>query len=329
MQEQDRQYHGVANLLPLFDAQNIIVGNEADRLSVLEDTIERGLTTFVEVGAALLEIRDSRLYRATHGTFEDYCRDRWQMARRTAYQLIDAAGVIENVRNCAQILPITESQARPLASLEPEVQREVWQRAVETAPSGKVTAAHVQNVADEYRAHPHVANNSGNNEWYTPEPYIEAARRVLGTIDLDPASSAQANEVVRAATFYTVDDDGLAHEWRGKVFMNPPYARGVIGKFAEKLATHYDRGDIEEAIVLVNNATETAWFQRLAQSAEFVCFPKNRVRYQQPDEETGSPLQGQAVLYFGKRGNPRFRDEFTPFGFVSFVLRGNYDDQTV
>jgi hypothetical protein len=123
--------------------------HDAARLTQLEVTIERGLTTFVEVGAALAEIRDSRLYREAHGTFEDYCHQRWQMERRHAYRLMDAATVVANVSNWTHdeapppTVPATESQARPLAKLEPEQQRAAWKEAVETAPEGKVTAAHV------------------------------------------------------------------------------------------------------------------------------------------------------------------------------------------
>jgi hypothetical protein len=56
-----------------------------------------------------------------YGTFEDYCRERWGLARRTAYQLMDAAEVVDNVRNCAQQLPANEAQARPLTGLDPDV----------------------------------------------------------------------------------------------------------------------------------------------------------------------------------------------------------------
>lgn len=126
--------------------------SESGRLEELERVIDAGMQTFVHVGNALLEIRDSRLYRQTHGTFEEYCRDRWQMERRHAYRLIDAAQVVENVSNWTQIeAPATESQARPLAALAPDAQRQVWQQAVETAPNGKVTAAHVQSTVNEYR----------------------------------------------------------------------------------------------------------------------------------------------------------------------------------
>jgi hypothetical protein len=128
-------------------AKPVLSVTESDRLTSLEATIERGLTTFVDVGNALLEIRDSKLYRRTHDTFEAYCRERWQMSRVHAHRLIDAAEVVTN------LLPIgnipSESVARPLASLKPVQQREVWTKAVKTAPNGKVTAMHVAKVKAE------------------------------------------------------------------------------------------------------------------------------------------------------------------------------------
>jgi len=62
-----------------------------------------------------------------------------------------------------------------------------------------------------------VAFNTGNNERYTPADIIEDARKVLGTIDLDPASSELANETVKASKIYTAEDDGLAHDWEGNI----------------------------------------------------------------------------------------------------------------
>lgn len=139
------------NALPLFGVTDLVTGDEADRLLALEVTIERGLTTFVEVGAALLEIRDSRLYRTTHSTFEDYCRDRWEMNVRYANRIIAAAEVTRNLGPAGPILPATERQARPLAGLEPDDQRAAWQRVLDTAPNGKITAAHVTAAAAEIR----------------------------------------------------------------------------------------------------------------------------------------------------------------------------------
>lgn len=162
---------------------------------------------------------------------------------------------------------------------------------------------------------PHVAHNSGNNEWYTPAEYIAAARRVMGEIDLDPASSAQANEVVQAARYFTAEDDGLAQPWSGRVWMNPPYAAGLVDRFAEKLVHHVSAGEVTEAIVLVNNATETGWFQRMARAATAICFFQGRVRYWRPDGGSNTPLQGQALFYFGDNVD-RFSGVFSVIGLV-------------
>jgi len=166
------------------------------------------------------------------------------------------------------------------------------------------------------RKNVHVANNSGNNEWYTPPEYIAAAREVMGGIDLDPASSSIANRTVGATEYYTAEQDGLGQEWRGRVWMNPPYASDLVGRFADKLNAHYLNGDIEQAIVLVNNATETAWFQGMLQLAAAVCFPRGRVKFIDVNGmPSGAPLQGQALLYFGTNAN-LFSDVFSRFGKV-------------
>lgn len=70
-------------------------------------------------------------------------------------------------------------------------------------------------------------------EWYTPSPFVEAAREVMGAIDLDPASHEEANQTVKAARFFTVEDDGLKHPWFGRVFVNPP--GGLVALFWTKL----------------------------------------------------------------------------------------------
>lgn len=293
--------------------------SERAQLEQLESIIERGLKTFVEVGNALLVIRDGRLYRQEWGTFEDYCREKWNLSKPYATQLITASQAVRNIETVAiaTVLPATESQARPLTALDPTDQPIIWQRAVETAPNGKVTAAHVQSVVDDYIApKPHVAQNSGNNEWYTPAVIIEAARMVMGKINLDPASNAIANEVVKADIYYDIQNDGLEQEWSGKVWMNPPYASGLIERFVSKLCYHYQDNEVTEAIVLVNNATETGWFQELAAEAKAICFPGRRVRFWAPDKSEASPLQGQAILYLGKNMD-RFWSMFGKFGFVA------------
>jgi hypothetical protein len=127
-------------------------GTEKRDLKRLEAIVARHLRTFVEVGNALAEIRDRKLYRETHDTFEGYCRERWEIVASRARQLIDASRTVSNLESVTTVTqPQNERQIRPLIALAPDQQREAWRRAVETAPDGKVTAAHVESVARDYR----------------------------------------------------------------------------------------------------------------------------------------------------------------------------------
>ncbi len=139
--------------------ETLAADEECDRQS-LELRVERA---FYEAGAALRELRDRRLYRSTHKTFEAYCRDRFGYQRAHSYRLIDCSAVVDNLSpiatpkmspNGRQILPTAERQVRPLIPLSPNQQREVWQQAVEKAggkvPSGQI----VKRIVDGLREKP-------------------------------------------------------------------------------------------------------------------------------------------------------------------------------
>jgi len=81
---------------------------------------------------------------------------------------------------------------------------------------------------------------TGENEWFTPPQYIELARRVLGRIDLDPASREQAQQTIAAASYFTKEQDGLAQDWRGNIWINPPYSRPLIARFVDKLCDEWE-----------------------------------------------------------------------------------------
>lgn len=165
----------------------------------------------------------------------------------------------------------------------------------------------------------HVAKNSGENEWYTPPVYIEAAREVMGSIDLDPASCDTAQEIVKAKIFYCAEDDGTRKPWGGNVWLNPPYSKDWIGEFVEKLyVEHVKDKRVKQAIVLVNNATETAWFQRLLVMASAVCFICGRIKFlDKSGTEANTPLQGQIALYIGNDPESFMRG-FSEFGAVFY-----------
>jgi ParB family chromosome partitioning protein len=135
---------------------------------------------------------------------------------------------------------------------------------------------------------------------------------VLGGIDLDPASCAIANEVVKAAWFFSAEDNGLIRDWRPRVWLNPPYG-GEAGKFVKKLMGEMEAGRVHAAIVLVNsNATDAEWFQPLWDG--LLCFTDHRVNFYGEGERSGS-TNGSVFVYFGDR--PKlFVERFSEFGTV-------------
>lgn len=157
---------------------------------------------------------------------------------------------------------------------------------------------------------------TGNNEWYTPPEYIEAARAVMGEIDLDPASSVAANEWVRANVFVSEEQDGLSWPWFGRIWLNPPYEQPTVTNFCRRVVETHESSQIEQACVLVNNGTETVYGQALLGRCDAVCFPSSRIRFLLPDGSLkDSPLQGQMIVYFGDR-SAEFKSVFSKFGVV-------------
>lgn len=173
-------------------------------------------------------------------------------------------------------------------------------------------------IADELAAF-----SSNAVEWYTPERYIEAARRAMGGIDLDPATCTKANEVVRATTYFTEKDDGLDREWHGRVWLNPPYGatdkQSNTGIWAEKLITEFRSGRVEAAVLLVNAVTDRTWFQQLWDFP--ICFTDHRIEFYTPNGTPKQPISGNAFIYFG--GDPAsFAYAFSDIGPVVARFRG-------
>jgi ParB family chromosome partitioning protein len=162
---------------------------------------------------------------------------------------------------------------------------------------------------------PRGTQGTGENEWFTPETYINLARAVLGEIDLDPATSAQAQSLIKAKQFYTAEQDGLKHDWCGRVWLNPPFAQPLIEHFVSKMASEHAAGRVVAGIMLTHNYTDTTWFHEGARVASAICFTRGRVKFYKPDGTIAAPTQGQAFFYFGSHVES-FVNTFKPIGFV-------------
>jgi len=151
------------------------------------------------------------------------------------------------------------------------------------------------------------------NEWYTPAEYIEAARRVMGGIDLDPASCEEANATVHAAQFYSEADPGLGREWKGRVWLNPPYGR-LAGDFVAYLETQYRAGHVTAAVTLVNaHCTDTAWFRPLWDHT--LCFSYGRLNFTAGTARRGGSTHGSVFAYLGP-DPAAFAAEFARWGAI-------------
>ena len=174
----------------------------------------------------------------------------------------------------------------------------------------------------------HVAQASGNYEWYTPPQIVSMAREVLGgTIDLDPASTETANQIVKARYFIGEIDDALNPNtlWEtgegGTVFINPPYRTDLIEEFVNRLQYEMNLFNVLKAVWLSNNATETQWAQKLFNRSKVVCFPSRRIPFlDQELEPVNTPLQGQMIVGMGQELDPeKFRAVFSELGTIMTI----------
>ena len=173
-----------------------LVTTELDALqkheAVIENALETTVKTFVDIGNALMAIRDSRLYRDGYATFEEYCRERWEISKPYAIRLICASQVVQVLVPMGNILPSSERQVRPLTTIPMEQVGDVWQEAIETAPRDDegnpiISGKHVEETVKRWKE--------------ADEPYEEATRmntRMMGGttifIPVQPQMAPAADE---------------------------------------------------------------------------------------------------------------------------------------
>lgn len=154
-----------------------------------------------------------------------------------------------------------------------------------------------------------------SNEWYTPSRYIEAAREVMGGIDLDPASCESANRTVKASRYYTKEEDGLSKEWYGRVWLNPPYGmeygKAGTGPFLRKCIEGYEANNVGQAIILTMIGMYTDWFFLLLDYP--LCYPRVRPRFLRPNGSTEHHRYTSCIAYLGPH-EQKFIEVFSQFG---------------
>lgn len=179
---------------------------------------------------------------------------------------------------------------------------------------------------------PSARHTCATPEWYTPAPYVEAARTTMGTIDLDPASCAEAHQTVRAARYYAYESEernGLTQTWVGNVFINPP--GGQVRTFWEKLVRAYMGGDPDFQAVWVGYSLEQLQtLQTLIPGGcgltplDFsLCVPRRRIAFVESVERAAArgekrasgPSHANYITYIGCH-TTRFEAVFSAFGQV-------------
>ncbi len=169
-------------------------------------------------------------------------------------------------------------------------------------PRAGVRPAKKRNLAPLY--------TSTSQEWYTPACVLDRVIELFGEIDLDPCSNSHERPSVVARCHLTAQNDGLAHRWSGKVFVNPPYCN--VEKWVAKVLEEYASGRVTEALLLVPSRTDTKWASLLRDVPR--CYVTGRLKFvpgeDVPEEKRRNGATfGSALFYLGP--NPgRFTDVF-------------------
>jgi hypothetical protein len=169
------------------------------RLEFLESVIQRGLGMFVEVGTALRDIRDNRLYEPKYGhvSFSDYCKQRWGFSKGHANHLITATSIVEicNMDTTVSELP-SERAVRALSPLrsEPAKLREVWQSVADAHPDEKITSTMVADAVKASESEPPATGTATDLAASVVKPLGELAKGRIDRILYAVANSMRAVE---------------------------------------------------------------------------------------------------------------------------------------
>lgn len=182
-------------------------------------------------------------------------------------------------------------------------------------------------VLDHLTRPPEVRFSSASIDWYTPREIVDAARAVMGGIELDFASCEEANRTVKAERYYTQEQDALRQDWRCRSgWLNMPYGKSEDdnksnqGRWSARLIYEHNRGAVAEACMLVNAATANVWFRPLW--AFPLCFIDGRIHFVAPSDQPvkNQPTHSSVVTYLGPN-HDRFAEVFASLGTVVLPIQ--------
>jgi len=231
-------------------------------------------------------------------------------ARQEALERASQGETITHVG--AQVLVSRHKQSTPHKTTEP-LTVDVPAEAVESESPTPAEALQPQ-LAHPPQPSLKLLDQPEEEEHYTSRHILDGVLACLGEIDLDPCSNSNHPPHIPAREHFTKEDDGLAHSWQGRIFMNPP--GDAVKDWVEKLCSEFESGNVTEALALVAPRTDTKWFRRLRHYPR--CFISGLLKFSSADVRTPFP---SVVFYLGREpeGFQRFVEAFNRLGDI-FVL---------
>lgn len=153
--------------------------------------------------------------------------------------------------------------------------------------------------------------------WQTPDEYLDAARELMGGIDIDPASSERAQLRIKAKVYYTKDTNGLDKPWLGKLLLCPPYGKEILEQFCEKAVVEYNLGNVTEGVIITHTSTtHLDYFQHVLKISSAICLIDGCIKW-----IAGHEQEQQAIDRMGIK----WHAEYDQHGCIVFYLGGNVD----
>jgi hypothetical protein len=178
-------------------------------------------------------------------------------------------------------------------------------------------------------------SSKDTDERFTPKKYLQLVKKVYGgIIDLDPASSSSANDRIGATNFYSIVEDGLLRNWNGNIFCNPPYSRGNLPKWSNKLLEQFTNNPkFKNCIFLTPDGTDTAWFHKLLRffpcclvdhRISFLTWNGRRYVYEKNPENGSVFWLASNWIDYGVDVRDNFYKEFSSVGTIVTTIGSNF-----